>query len=146
MIEFTVFYFIFVFCFVFPPSAFVSAGLTIANLFDTWLGSEDLQFVHYHLRRTLVTVLTHSLLPLGYFSGFFFVESFSQLLLLLQKPLWLGFFCFSLILPLAAVTKVYFWWKNNWSSHPLVKLLCTYANNGRQWTDVASEINTEFRR
>jgi hypothetical protein len=146
MIEFTVFYLIFVFCFIFPPSAFVSAGITVSNLFDSWLGSEDLQFVQYHLSRTLATVIIHSLLPLGFFGGVLLVEGYAQLLLLVQTPLGLGFLSLSVLLPAAAAFKVFFWWTNNWSSHPLVNSLTSYANNGRQWNDVASEINAEFRR
>jgi hypothetical protein len=52
-------------CFVFPPNEFVSAGFTVEYLFANWLGSEDLQFVQYHIRRSVATLLTHSLLPLG---------------------------------------------------------------------------------
>lgn len=146
MIEFTAFYLIFVFCFIFPPSAFVSAGITISNLFDSWLGSEDLQFVQYHLARTLTTVVIHSLLPLGFFGGVLLVEGLDQLLSLVQTPLGLGFLCLSALLPVIAAAKVFSWWTNNWNSHPLVVSLTVYATNGRHWNDVASEINAEFRR
>lgn len=146
MIEFTVFYVIFVFCFIFPPSAFVSAGITVSNLFDSWLGSEDLQFVQYHLRRSLTTLIVHSCLPLGYFGGLLLVESLQKLLLLVQNPIWLAVFTFSSILPLIVTVKVFWWWQNNWESHPLVTSLTAYASNTIQWTDVASEINAEFRR
>lgn len=146
MIEFTVFYVIFVFCFVFPPSAFVSAGITVANLFESLLGSEDLQFMQYHLRRTGTTVFVHSCLPLGYFCGLVLVEGLQQLLSLVQNPIWLSVVIFCVLLPLIAAAKVFFWWHNNWKSHPLVTSLSAYGSDTIQWTDVASEINVEFRR
>lgn len=145
MLEFTAFYIIFSFCFVFPPSAFVSAGLTISNLFDSWLGSEDIQFVLYQLRRTSATVLVHSLLPFGFFGGLLLTEGWQEVVLLLQNPLWKFLLCISIILPSLATLKVVNWRRKNWQSHPLVQSLTHYANSGRTWTDVASEINSEFR-
>lgn len=64
-LSFTLAYFVFSLCFVFTPNEFRSAGLTIQNLFSTWLGSEDVGFIQYHVRRTSVTVLVHSALPIG---------------------------------------------------------------------------------
>lgn len=146
MIEFTVFYVIFVFCFVFPPSAFVSAGITVSNIFHSWLGSEDLQFVQYHLRRTLATIVIHSLLPLGYFAGILLVDGLQKVLLLLESPLATSVFYLSALTPLILSVRVFFWSTNNWCSHPLVLSLAEYADSGRSWIEVASEINTEFRR
>ncbi|XP_035505536.1 E3 ubiquitin-protein ligase TM129 isoform X3 [Scophthalmus maximus] len=68
-LSFTLAYIVFCLCFVFTPSEFRSAGLTIQNLFSSCLGSEDVGFVQYHIRRTSVTVLVHSALPLGYYMG-----------------------------------------------------------------------------
>ncbi|XP_028271368.1 E3 ubiquitin-protein ligase TM129 isoform X5 [Parambassis ranga] len=65
----TLAYVVFSVCFVFTPNEFRSAGLTIQNLFSSWLGSEDVNFIQYHVRRTSVTVLVHSVLPLGYYVG-----------------------------------------------------------------------------
>lgn len=64
-LSFTLAYIVFSFCFVFTPNEFRSAGLTIQNLFSSWLGSEDVGFSQYHVRRTSITVLVHSALPLG---------------------------------------------------------------------------------
>ena len=64
-VTFTLTYIVFAFCFVFTPSEFRSAGFTVQNLFSGWLGSEDIGFVQYHVRRTSVTLLVHSTLPLG---------------------------------------------------------------------------------
>ncbi|KAJ8382467.1 hypothetical protein SKAU_G00032450 [Synaphobranchus kaupii] len=38
-------------------------------MFSGWLGSEDIGFVQYHIKRTSVTLLVHSILPLGYYFG-----------------------------------------------------------------------------
>lgn len=62
---FTIGYLFFVFCFVAPPTEFVSAGLTIQNVLSNYLGSEQLHFIEYHMKRTAVTLLVHSILPLG---------------------------------------------------------------------------------
>lgn len=64
-VTFTLAYLVFAVCFVFTPTEFHSAGLTVQNLLSGWLGSEDAAFVPYHLRRTAATLLCHSLLPLG---------------------------------------------------------------------------------
>ena len=64
-LSFTLAYIVFCLCFVFTPNEFRSAGLTVQNLFSSWLGCEDVGFVQYHIRRTSVTVLIHSALPLG---------------------------------------------------------------------------------
>ncbi|XP_039975910.1 E3 ubiquitin-protein ligase TM129 isoform X2 [Xiphias gladius] len=68
-LSFTLAYIVFCLCFVFTPNEFRSAGLTVQNLFSSWLGREDMGFVQYHIRRTSVTVLVHSALPLGYYMG-----------------------------------------------------------------------------
>ena len=63
-IYFSIIYFIIVLCFISPPREFAAAGLTVQNLFSSYLGSEDVDFIGYHLKRTSVTVAVHSLLPL----------------------------------------------------------------------------------
>ncbi len=62
---FTLAYVLVSFCFLHPPSEFVSAGLTVQNLLGNFLGSEEMNFVYYHIKRTTATVIIHSLLPLG---------------------------------------------------------------------------------
>ena len=52
-------------CFVNPPNEFVCAGFTIQNIFSNFLGSEYFDFVFYHVKRSSVTAIVHSLLPLG---------------------------------------------------------------------------------
>ena len=62
---YTVVYALLCFCFIAPPTEFVSAGLTIQNVLSSLLGSEDMNFIHYHIKRTTATLIIHSLLPLG---------------------------------------------------------------------------------
>lgn len=64
-LTFTLAYLVFAVCFVFTPDEMRSAGLTVQSLLAAWLGSEDVAFVQYHLRRSTGTLLAHSLLPLG---------------------------------------------------------------------------------
>lgn len=146
MLEYSLFYAIFAFCFVFPPSAFVSVGLTVAQLFDSLLGSEALQFVPYHLRRTSITLIVHSYLPLGYFMGLLIVEGWERSVILLHSSLGLALLCLSVLFHIYCVMKVRKWSQNKWENHPIVKGLTKYADSGRQWNDVAVEINAEFRR
>lgn len=58
-------YAVFSACILVPPTEFVSAGLTVQNVFGNWLGSEDVDFVHFHIRRTTATLFVHSFVPLG---------------------------------------------------------------------------------
>lgn len=52
-------------CFVCPPTEFINAGLTVQTLLASLLGSEQLDFITYHIRRTTATLICHGLLPLG---------------------------------------------------------------------------------
>lgn len=63
---FTLFYIIFTVCVVYPPVEFVSAGFTIPIIFSRILGSEDEDFIGYHTRRIVVTLIIYSILPFGY--------------------------------------------------------------------------------
>ena len=65
IIVYTVAYSMLAICVVAPPTEFVSAGFTIQNLFSNFLGSEQMNFVGYHIRRTTVTLLVHALIPIG---------------------------------------------------------------------------------
>lgn len=64
-IFYTLFYLLMSGCIVYPPTEFVSAGLTVKDIFANWLGSENEFFIQYHIRRSVITLLVHSMLPLG---------------------------------------------------------------------------------
>ncbi|XP_026578356.1 E3 ubiquitin-protein ligase TM129 [Pseudonaja textilis] len=145
---FTLAYLVLAVCFVFPPSEFHLAGLTVQNLLGSWLGSEDVAFVEYHLRRGTVTLVAHAALPLGYYLGMCFAAPEKQLLTISQAPEpWKIFFAGALLLLVLAVTFAYYWSRDGWSRHPLVRTLSAFAVPPHaNWQAVASSINAEFRR
>uniref|UniRef100_A0AAF6YVZ7 Transmembrane protein 129, E3 ubiquitin ligase n=1 Tax=Bos taurus TaxID=9913 RepID=A0AAF6YVZ7_BOVIN len=146
-VTFTLAYLVFAVCFVFTPTEFHSAGLTVQNLLSGWLGSEDAAFVPYHLRRTAATLLCHSLLPLGYYVGMCFAASEKQLYYPSQTPeTWRAFLLLALMLPAIACTLIYYWSRDHWACHPLARTLALYALPRSGWQAVASSVNTEFRR
>ncbi|BFZ01867.1 hypothetical protein BsWGS_04906 [Bradybaena similaris] len=65
MILYTIVFLFFSGCFIAPPTEFVSAGITVQNLFARWLGSQDFNFINYHRSRTTLTLLVHSFIPLA---------------------------------------------------------------------------------
>lgn len=68
-IAYTLLYTLLTICIIYPPIEFVSAGLTIPIIFSKILGSEEEQFVRYHIKRSALTLLIYSLLPFGYVLG-----------------------------------------------------------------------------
>nr|XP_020451023.1 E3 ubiquitin-protein ligase TM129 [Monopterus albus] len=145
---FTLAYIVFSLCFVFTPNEFRSAGLTIQNLFSSWLGSEDLGFIQYHVRRTSVTVLVHSALPLGYYMGMCIAAPEKKLGFIHQVDgLWRAFLLLSLCLHLASWALVIYWSHSHWCSHPISWTLQVHIQPPHSsWGAVASSINREFRR
>lgn len=66
LLLFTISYILVSFGIVYPPIEFISAGFTIQTIFGKFLGSENEQFIQYHIRRSTLTLFIHSLLPFGY--------------------------------------------------------------------------------
>lgn len=66
---FTILYIVFCICVLYPPIEFITSGLTIASVFSSFLGSEDEEFIRYHLKRSTLTLFIYSVLPLGYMLG-----------------------------------------------------------------------------
>ena len=122
------------------------AGLTVADLFSSWLGSEDVQFVDYHVRRTFATVIVHSLLPLGFFAGLLVVQGYRVLLALLNSPPWVAVFALSILFPVFQLARVWSWRRNFWENHPLMKSLAAWAVQDRTVREVTALINAEFRQ
>lgn len=58
-------YFLISACIVYPPIEFVAAGLTIKDIFRDLLGCENEFFVQYHIRRSIITLIVHFMLPIG---------------------------------------------------------------------------------
>ncbi|XP_043918240.1 E3 ubiquitin-protein ligase TM129 isoform X2 [Protopterus annectens] len=146
-VTFTLAYLVFVVCFVLTPSEFHSAGITVQNLLSEWLGSEDVDFVHFHLKRTTATLWVHSLLPLGYYIGMCFAAPEKQLHYIHQVTEgWTLYFLLAIAIPTLTGILGYYWSRNNWGNHPLARTLAYHALPQSDWRAVASSINTEFRR
>ncbi|XP_054994904.1 E3 ubiquitin-protein ligase TM129 isoform X2 [Sorex araneus] len=146
-VTFTLAYLVFAVCFVFTPTEFHSAGLTVQNLLSGWLGSEDAAFVPYHLRRTAATLLCHALLPLGYYVGMCFAATDKVLYWPSRAPdAWSLFLLLAVALPTVAWALVFYWSRERWARHPLARTLALYALPQSDWRAVAASINTEFRR
>ncbi|CAL8302875.1 unnamed protein product [Arctogadus glacialis] len=145
---FTLAYIVFTFCFVFTPNEFRSAGLTVQNLFSSWLGSEDIGFIQYHVKRSSLTLLVHSSIPLGYYAGMCIAAPEKNLPYINQVSAgWQAFLGLSLCLQLLSLGLIFYWSRRHWSNHPISRAL--QVHTGPQWAGwgaVATSINTEFRR
>ncbi|KAB0398232.1 hypothetical protein E2I00_008821, partial [Balaenoptera physalus] len=148
-VTFTLAYVVFAVCFVFTPTEFHSAGLTVQNLLSGWLGSEDAAFVPYHLRRTAATLLCHSLLPLGYYVGMCFAASEKRLYSPSQAPeTWRVFLLLALTLPTIACTLIYYWSRDRWAHHPLARTLAHYAFpqlNSTEYGELCEKLRAPIR-
>uniref|UniRef100_UPI00398F87BD E3 ubiquitin-protein ligase TM129 isoform X2 n=1 Tax=Pristiophorus japonicus TaxID=55135 RepID=UPI00398F87BD len=143
---FSLFYVVLSFCFVFTPTEFRSAGVTVQDLLSEQLGSEDLGFTHYHIRRTAATVTVHSLLPLGYYAGMCLASSGEKHYYFLVSEGWMIYFVIAVLLPAIVSLVVLYWSLNKWDNHPIARSLAHHALPQSGWRAVASSVNTEFRR
>lgn len=143
----SLFFTLFAFGIFYPPTEFESIGLTINNVFSTFLGSDEIEFIQYHLRRTCLTQFIHSILPAFYIVCFYFkfgkfieydVRIFSKFIF------WNIFVVFAFTLPIISTAFIYYWCKDNYAKHPLVQNLQKY--NRDNWQQAASDINAECRR
>ncbi|KAL8624098.1 hypothetical protein ACOMHN_036101 [Nucella lapillus] len=140
---YSILYGFFCLCLVAPPTEFVSAGITIQHIFSSYLGSEDMTFIQYHVKRSTVTMLVHSLFPLGYLVG---LGLFAPELSIWELTgCWQILFTACVALPLVVGACLLYWQQDNWERHPVATQLAQLGS-GQGWRDVASAINTEFRR
>ncbi|XP_078045362.1 E3 ubiquitin-protein ligase TM129 [Augochlora pura] len=141
-------------CIIYPPTEFISVGLTIKDIFSNWLGSENEFFIQYHIKRSVITLFVHSMLPFGYTCGLILFEHINIMKALLgYHNFWLMFITCTVLLPLFAWYKILMWSMNNYAKHPIVQNLIIYCNNNNNvdnnnstWSAIASDINTEYRR
>ncbi|XP_037636817.1 E3 ubiquitin-protein ligase TM129 [Sebastes umbrosus] len=147
-LSFTLAYIVFSLCFVFTPNEFRSAGLTVQNLFSSWLGSEEVGFIQYHIRRTSITLLLHSALPLGYYMGMCIAAPEKNLGYIHEvSDGWRAFLLLSLCLQLTSWTFVIYWSHHHWHKHPISRSLRAHVRPPHSgWGSVATSINDEFRR
>ncbi|CAH1784509.1 unnamed protein product [Owenia fusiformis] len=139
---YTVLYFLLGGCIIFPPTEFVSAGLTIQHLLSGLLGSEEMNFIYYHIKRITATMIFHSFLPLFYFLGLAWTTSNVEIIFPQTINAWCFVLAVSVILPITTSLVGFYWSRNKWNNHPLAKKLSIFG----QWRAVASSIDIEFRR
>lgn len=133
----TLFYILFSICVIYPPSEFVAAGFTIAQLFENFLGSENTNFVMFHMKRTTITALIHSVLPLGYILCLFCYG---------ERNPWLPAAAVATAtIPVIMCYRLICWWENNQIKHPVVKPLLAYVTPGIDWRVVANNLNCQFK-
>jgi len=141
---FSLLYIVFAICFIFTPKEFKTAGLTVQSIFGSYLGSEDFDFIRYNIKRTTITVLVHSFIPIGYYIG---LACTSERLDLLDPVRYGQFASIALLIgfssALCGILVARFWSWNNWKHHPICKVL---VSHGGTWQSVAAQINIEFRR
>ncbi|XP_025095332.1 transmembrane protein 129-like isoform X2 [Pomacea canaliculata] len=111
-----------------------------------YLGSEEMKFIDYHIRRTAVTAFVHSLIPLGYYIGLALIAPDLSLFMIwdLPRACYL-LFTLCVLLPATVGMMALYWKHNNWNDHPIARQL-EQLSHGGSWRDVASAINVEFRR
>uniref|UniRef100_A0A023F8A8 Putative conserved plasma membrane protein n=2 Tax=Triatoma infestans TaxID=30076 RepID=A0A023F8A8_TRIIF len=132
-------------CFILRTKEFVSAGFVIENLFDWLLKKEHEDFIHYHIRRTALTIFVHSLLPLGYIFGLAVVIEDLSIITSLDGLYWSALILFSHFLPLTASFFIMSWAYDGWDSHPIARTLRLFCPEGTTWKQLASTINADYR-
>ncbi|XP_005112710.1 E3 ubiquitin-protein ligase TM129 [Aplysia californica] len=147
VVLYTMVFMFFAGCFIAPPTEFVSAGVTVQNIFSQWLGSEDFSFIYYHMKRITATLIIHSFIPLGYYVGLGLLSPQLNLFSLDDVGMfWSVFLLGSLILPGCICAVAIYWHHGNCNNHPLAKQLAQLGSEHDSWRAVASSINVEFRR
>lgn len=137
-------------CLVTPPTEFVSAGLTVQNLLSSVLGSEQMDFIGYHIRRTTATMIVHAFIPLGYCVGLIVFTTSDDASAYLHSSksnvAWNLLFIVAMFLPLLAIILARYWSLQKWRNHPIAISLQKLAPPDSNWHSIVSSINVEFRR
>lgn len=157
-------------CFVLRTTEFVSNGLTVENLFESFVDKEYDHFVMHHIKRSTISVVVHSCLPLGEPSALYRRRSHRVPPLVIAvcgfSFVYIGYllgtrlvsdsrgafvngnfyelFALALLPVVVGCSVLYKWKSNNWANHPLSVTLSRY--NGADWTAVARDISTEYQR
>lgn len=135
---------------IYPPNEVISMGFSIPTLFASFLGSEQMHFIHYHMIRILITIAIHSFLPLGYYLFIGAFHDHSDLLDFFDEFNNYNKFYLAVAtsFALGLITLVYYWKIDNFTNHPVAVNLrkLSSSNTGQTWQQIASKLNTEFRR
>ncbi|KAJ8967946.1 hypothetical protein NQ314_002562 [Rhamnusium bicolor] len=147
-VVFTVLYFLLSVCILYPPTEFLTAGLTIQELFSNFLGAEQESFTTYHIRKSCLNLFVYSLLPLGYILSLCFLGYVEEVTFLFTSYtlFWKVFATTSIIIPLLSLYQIRNWCISNFEQHPIAINLTKFCNNNVNWRSVANDIDIEFRR
>eukprot|EP00037_Helgoeca_nana_P006292 m.58041 g.58041 ORF g.58041 m.58041 type:complete len:364 (-) comp17175_c1_seq1:516-1607(-) len=131
-----------------PPRPFVELGWTVEGIFSGYVGREHDHFVHYHIRRTYATLISHAFMVFGYLAMVYLyvgdramlppADGWASVVGAKVVAWWLG-----LCVGLAAVAVAEVWRLQGWRRHPIVQRLGKYSGG---WRAAAGSISTEFRR
>ena len=142
-------YFLFAFFLIYPPTEVQLVGFSIPSLFASVLGSEELFFVHYQISRISLTIIIHSLLPLGYYLFMGLSVADLNLFNLHEASIfWRVYLLFSVSFAVGLITLVYFWKLGEFENHPIATYLrkTLPPSSTSSWKSVANQINIEYRR
>lgn len=162
---FSVVYFLLCLCIIYPPTEFVTAGLTIKSIFSSLLGDEHEKFTTYHIKKSCLNLFIYSVLPLGYILSACFFETAEEVRNFFRDPkksievvlqftalfesqsgMWQILTTTSLIIPLLACFQIFEWMRDNCEKHPIAKNISKFCNNNMNWRAVANDMDAEFRR
>lgn len=125
-------------------------GFTIENIFAKYLGSESILFIQYHINRSCLMLVIHSIVPILYFIIYYLYFGGARLPnVALVQYFWSMLIALALILPIFTLSLIAYYKRNNWENHPIAKILVKYSNTpeiAASWKTVAAEINNEYRR
>ncbi|XP_023018024.2 E3 ubiquitin-protein ligase TM129 isoform X2 [Leptinotarsa decemlineata] len=141
-------YFLLCICIVYPPTEFVSAGLTLQSIFGAVLGCEHEKFVTFHIRKSCLNLLVYSLLPLGFIilsCTLEYTEGISSIFSSVPV-LWKILYTSSIVLPMVCLYELKNWTRNEYENHPIALNISKFSNSSDDWKNVASSIDMEFRR
>lgn len=127
------------FCLIYPPKEFEGAGFTIPRLFGRYFPHEYTNFSLHHIHRTATTFIVWPSLPFIFLVFGYFQFELNQDSTTIP---WSIGIAVSLILPTVAASVVFAWHRNDWSRHPIARVLQSYRQN---WKELADEINVEFQ-
>ncbi|KAK4468140.1 hypothetical protein MN116_008306 [Schistosoma mekongi] len=114
-----------VFCVLAPTTEFISAGVTLENIFSRFLGNENLHFVQYHLKRTVMVRLFSSSIIFLYFMFMQFLSknvaiaapNISYPFTIWDIILWIGIGSLSVI---GSHTYLVWYGSGTWYGHPTI--------------------------
>ncbi|VDM23151.1 unnamed protein product [Hydatigera taeniaeformis] len=130
-------YALFIFALVAPPNVLLSSGLTIEKLFHRLLGSEELSFTAYHLRRTALLTVLSALIPLG--------NAFGDPELGLLNAVGNAGLALSVALVVTVFSYIYLEWyaHGKWTGHPGMQAMKKIADHISSSSSLLSSVNSD---